>query len=682
MAKAQHLIETINSRFSHLRGECVVIYGMGQLATTLAENKDSLAFLVVGVMDRDKTEGEFAGIPIVTTENISDVAKTIIIAALGSSCAIIYDRISILADKGIDIYFPDGEKRSARVEAHASEYYITLHKQLTELIEAHDIISFDVFDTLVMRKCLFPAEVFKMLEDLCEVRGFAEIRAGAAVAAETKLGRLATIYDIYEHMGLKGIRAEDEIALEKEMLTARRDIAVFYEHALKSGKTVILTSDMHLPQATMREMLAQCGIAEYEALYVSCEHNLSKSDGSIWGQICNNHQGQKILHVGDNKTSDYVSNHPISSFLIKSTVEAADILGFGQAIASAKDYRDYSVIGTSLAKLLTLDMTFVDENGKIVLKQAEDVGYCFLAPQTLGFVNWLARTAAANGESQLYFCARDTYMFMRIYEKIRRQHDAPPAQYMYISKRVLCGILADDLPNIKKSLEYYYARFDSKTTVGDALFKLFGAEISDNAFAAQLAKEVSLEALLVEIEKSYLHVMRENAEKERANFFAYIAKAGIDTESAAIVDYICGKSVRLAEKLFEASFYLYGCTDPNMPINESNGKVKTWLEKPEDMHLPHYNIMKHSQFGESAYSSPEGTCVSFDGSGTPVLDDEEIDFSVNEKIAKGVEAFRGEMDYTANCETADRVFGAMFSGNFAFEDAVSKMKWSSYTANK
>ena len=113
------LIDTMNARFSHLRGEKVVIYGTGQLASALIGNNSKLVFNIVGVMDRELTDGAFKGIPILNTENVHSLAKIIIIAALGSSCPLIYERISFLKDKGIDIYFPDGEKRSARVETLA-----------------------------------------------------------------------------------------------------------------------------------------------------------------------------------------------------------------------------------------------------------------------------------------------------------------------------------------------------------------------------------------------------------------------------------------------------------------------------------------------------------------------------------------------------------------------------------
>lgn len=47
-------------------------------------------------------------------------------------------------------------------------------KELRDGIESHDIISFDIFDTLIMRKTLVPEDVFLILEDRA-------VRAGCAV---------------------------------------------------------------------------------------------------------------------------------------------------------------------------------------------------------------------------------------------------------------------------------------------------------------------------------------------------------------------------------------------------------------------------------------------------------------------------------------------------------------------
>jgi len=679
---ANHLIDTVNERFAHLTGENVVIYGMGQLAAELADNRRELVFNIAGVMDRAITEGTFKGIPIVNTENVLFAARVIIIAALGSSCPIIYDRISFLKDKGLDIYFPDGEKRSARLETRASEYFIVTRKRLTELIDTHDVISFDIFDTLLMRKCLFPRDVFDILEDRFGVPGFAAERASAEKNTEAALGRLPSIYEIYEHMDAQEISAEDEIALEKELLIVRGDMAFIFNYASVQKKTIIITSDMYLPDVVMRDILTRLGMTGYTEMYISCEYNSKKADGGIWGHITNNHEGHKILHIGDNALSDHAARSGITSYIVKGTVEVADLLGFGDALSSARGCRDHLTIGTSLGKLLTIDLTHIDDSGKIIIDITADIGYCFIAPQTLGFASWLAQTAAENGETMLLFCARDTYMFMRLYEKICDSYSAPPAKYLYISKRVLCGVLADSFANVKSCIEYYYARFDSMTTVKESVFRLFGVRLPVDEFTIRLVKDVDIEILHSKIKELYFPFFEENARIEKRNFIRYLEKQGVDFRRSAIVDYICGKSIKLAMQLFGGNFYVYGTTDPCSAVFRQSGKLNVWLAKVETPQLPVYCIMKHSQFGEAVYSSAEGTCLAFDEQGNPTLDDEQIDFSVNKSIFKGIEAYAADVDNTVSSETADKVFGALFSGNYSIGSAVKGLTWSSYTANK
>jgi hypothetical protein len=72
----------------------------------------------------------------------------------------------------------------------------------------------------------------------------------------------------------------------------------------------------------------------------------------------------------------------------------------------------------------------------------------------------------------------------------------------------------------------------------------------------------------------------------------------------------------------------------------------------------------------------------FDQQGHPILDDEAIDFADNESILIGVEAFFNEVKKPASSETADKIFGALFSGSFSLDSTIKRMSRSSYTANK
>lgn len=48
------------------------------------------------------------------------------------------------------------------------------------------------------------------------------------------------------------------------------------------GKRLVITSDMYLSKAFLSELLQKNGYGGYEELYVSCEYEKSKAEGSLY----------------------------------------------------------------------------------------------------------------------------------------------------------------------------------------------------------------------------------------------------------------------------------------------------------------------------------------------------------------------------------------------------------------
>ena len=39
------------------------------------------------------------------------------------------------------------------------------NRKLKKLIDSHDVVSFDIFDTLIKRNCMYPTDVFQIVEN-------------------------------------------------------------------------------------------------------------------------------------------------------------------------------------------------------------------------------------------------------------------------------------------------------------------------------------------------------------------------------------------------------------------------------------------------------------------------------------------------------------------------------------
>ena len=177
------------------------------------------------------------------------------------------------------------------------------------------IVSFDVFDTLLVRPALQPRDIFHLLaRRVNALYGVDFIRM--RWDAEAELGRInADIHEIYDFMAEKhGLDArtrdallEEEVRCETTLLSPRPDAKELYDEAVRLGKRVIAVSDMYLPGEIIADILRRKGFS-MDAVYVSCDCAARKSDGALYDVVLAGEGGDpsEILHVGDNWESDYV----------------------------------------------------------------------------------------------------------------------------------------------------------------------------------------------------------------------------------------------------------------------------------------------------------------------------------------------------------------------------------------
>lgn len=165
---------------------------------------------------------------------------------------------------------------------------------------AQAIQSFDVFDTLIARRCGSPDDLLKLLEARCILPGLAQARR----AADQKLWNLGQPYDLHQlwqeagrTLGLDFERIQHlydcEVALEQEQVIP----IVENIELVRDGD--LLISDTYLPRAVILSLLDRVGFRKQVALVVS---NDGKSRGWIWRQILESTPITR--HVGDNPHSD------------------------------------------------------------------------------------------------------------------------------------------------------------------------------------------------------------------------------------------------------------------------------------------------------------------------------------------------------------------------------------------
>ncbi len=183
-----------------------------------------------------------------------------------------------------------------------------------EWLCGHDVVSFDIFDTLVLRRCDQPADVFDAVGQKLGRDDFRRIRTEAEKTARQiamrERGTLeVSIRDIYGVLEKEyGIPAEEgidtEFQTELEYCFANPELLDVFQSLRQKGRTVVIVSDMYLPHGMMERLLEHVGYTGYEKLYVSCDYGRSKGDGSLFRLVQSEYRGRNIVHIGDNERSD------------------------------------------------------------------------------------------------------------------------------------------------------------------------------------------------------------------------------------------------------------------------------------------------------------------------------------------------------------------------------------------
>ncbi|MDO7840843.1 HAD family hydrolase [Sphingomonas immobilis] len=195
-----------------------------------------------------------------------------------------------------------------------------LETLLDRLPAGVEVLSLDCFDTIIWRTTHAPIDVFAGLE----LPGSA---MDARIMAESAARRHAFLNDGAKEIGLADVyrylypAADDatradaiahELALEARHAVAFAPAVRLIEAARRRGLRVVIVSDMYLTEEQLRAHIAAAAgpelLAQIEHVFVSSAYGKGKCDG-LFDHVLETLgiAPDKILHVGDNRSADYVS---------------------------------------------------------------------------------------------------------------------------------------------------------------------------------------------------------------------------------------------------------------------------------------------------------------------------------------------------------------------------------------
>ena len=157
-------VERLFAEYKHKK---IALYGLGtETEKVLREVKNGCE--IVGLLDGFRENGTLYGLPILPVKRAIGLGiALIIVVARPASCRAIVKRIGELCRENQVALF---DIRGNDLLQEAKETYDFRHLEgmtkgeLKELISGADVISFDLFDTLVMRRTLYAEDVLEIVE--------------------------------------------------------------------------------------------------------------------------------------------------------------------------------------------------------------------------------------------------------------------------------------------------------------------------------------------------------------------------------------------------------------------------------------------------------------------------------------------------------------------------------------
>lgn len=346
------------------------------------------------------------------------------------------------------------------------------YSQICQLIDQHDLISFDVYDTALLRNVLYPADIFDIVEIELKGKGiflsnFKQIRVRAEEKARSNSNKEDIhLNDIYRIISKKvGVQLSEqikeiELSLEERFTIANSFIKRVYEYARSKRKNIIFISDMYLDKQFIGSLLNKNGYDCFE-LYVSGELGISKASSNMYRYVKGKLQeNQKWLHIGDNYISDYTNarNNGITAYYYRALRDR---------VILDKQY----TIEYSIMKAIQVNYSYTLED----MSYWERFGVNTVSSLFFGFTNWLVKQL--KGKDNVYFLSRDGYLPYKIYKMFQKvlNGQLPEARYIYASRRAyqIPNIVCEDQKQALDVLTAYNSRLDQKITL-DEIFRNLG----------------------------------------------------------------------------------------------------------------------------------------------------------------------------------------------------------------
>lgn len=617
------------------RGRKIAVYGLGLETENILPQLDGVAE-VVGLLASYRDEGTIYGREIIPfSRALEEGVALILVVARPGSCKTIAKKIGpACKERQIDLLDIRGRNLC---EERKALYDLTgmvgmTREELRAALNGGDVISFDLFDTLVMRNTLFSTDVHEMTAQALEKRGVKiPDFCGRRQSSERLLSRSGapTLEEIYAHMlkehDIQGISAAELARLEWELdlklLLPRRELCDLARACAAGGKKEIyITSDTYYTKNQLAQLLDRCGICFYADILASCEFGRGKKQG-LFEELKRRANGKRCVHVGDNGVADIecAQRSGIPAYKIYSAEEFLEQTGY---LGLEKHLGKLSCrikAGMFAARLFNSPFQFETQERRLGVERACDIGYLLFGPMISDFVLWFYQKIQEEKLKNVWLCARDGYLIKKMYD-----------------------LLAGD-----GSCTYFLTSRAAALRAGvsgeDDLYMHFSGPLEKQLWV-QFGLRVTPECAQGKELRDFKEAILERAKVCRENYRRYMERLESKQGGTAFFDFVSkGTCQMFMERLTEnhlRGIYFF--------------RVRTGVAKYEELEIESFydagsgkeSVLLDDFFLlEPVLTSPEPSVLEFDGDGKPVY---EAESRSAEAIVCAMEVQEGILDYFRN----------------------------------
>lgn len=533
--------------------------------------------------------------------------------------------------------------------------------KLYDLIMKSEVVSFDVFDTLLKRNVRNPKDVFDVVEWRYNALGGSVLKGfrNKRVLAEAEARKYAkkediSIDEIYSRLpydqSLLDCLKEIELSVESDVLVCNRKMMDAFRFAQQNKKKIIIVSDMYLPKSFLEKILHREGFEEYEKLYVSNEDGFLKSTGNLFKKVFRDFAcaPNRILHIGDSKRGDWLAP-----------------LKLGMKIYPIRTHYNNLLYHADLKEQnLSRNILYSFLNNSVLGSRYFKIGYETLGPLLYGFSEWLHNEKDKENLSQLLFFSRDGEIMKKAYDILYPEENN---RYIYVSRRSLLVPLFWNCSSWTETLNLIpLTRFVNLSSFFEMLgldSKLYEDKIMDFGFDPYDYLEVcdlSKNDKLANLMSSVWNDVCCNSKKEFDNFKSYIKNLNIQGQYGIVDIGWKGTMQRSYEKLLSLMNAKHSVIGFYLGLTSDLNRAKAYLfsaKQPEN----ELKIWSFLGLFEMMFSASHGSVKKY-------IDD----------ASCPVEMFEFEFDYNEDTKSSYRLIEEIQKGALSFVEQFNKCSLSSF----